>query len=180
MQNDYFNLFILGALIKTTTIQNNELHQIIYKGNITHDFQNLKTQWRENLTLTDMKIDAAITKGNGKKDYTARNYTFSSNIDIFVEPGQEILIGLYAKVIKIDTTVVFGVSLKGNMVLNYEDTFRGHHFYAPNIADTLQDCGIDNNLNITADIELTFYEEPRLEIKDEHKRLILQNGDYDF
>ena len=56
--------------------------------------------------------------------------------------------------------------LTGNTAINYNPTFKGHHFWALDIGGVMQAGSIPNSIQFTEDIEVGYFSNSKVELRD--------------
>lgn len=90
----------------------------------------------------------------------------SSGVSVTLDPGESILAELSASRGALKVRLVYNAYLTGSCAVNYNPTFKGHHFWALNIGSLLSAGGIANSVEITEDIDIGFFGNSAINIKD--------------
>jgi hypothetical protein len=104
----------------------------------------------------------------GSKDTKSEMITIgqSAGLIVTLAAGQEVKSVLTASRGKMKVRVVYRIHLTGDIAVNYDPTFKDHHFHALPIESVMQAAGIENNHTVTEDIEIGFYSNARVELQD--------------
>jgi hypothetical protein len=62
--------------------------------------------------------------------------------------------------------LVYRAYLFGTTAINYNPTFKDHHFFALDIGQVMAAGGIANTQTITEDIEIGYYANSQIELRD--------------
>ncbi|MFD1603653.1 hypothetical protein ACFSJW_10940 [Flavobacterium artemisiae] len=101
----------------------------------------------------------------------------SSGVSVSLDPGESILAELSASRGVMKVRLVYNAYLTGVSAVNYNPTFKGHHFFALDIGGLLQAGGITNSIQVTEDIEIGFFGNSEIIIKDaKGKATLLYNS----
>lgn len=90
------------------------------------------------------------------------------------------IVELYATRVSVKTEVLYQASLWGNAVLNYEKAFGGHHFYSPNVEDIMFNCGLSNSLQVKEIIDVRFYVDAKVVVRNNSNGLIIMTRNVDI
>lgn len=83
---------------------------------------------------------------------------------IELEPGQSARAEYYVDVCTARIKVPFKMYLQGGVAMNYNPTYKGHHFYKVSIEYIMSESGIPNDYSYQQEIEVGFCANPRIEI----------------
>ncbi|KAF2515957.1 follicular epithelium yolk protein subunit [Flavobacterium foetidum] len=101
----------------------------------------------------------------------------SSGVSVALDPGESILAELSASRGVMKVRLVYNAYLTGVSAVNYNPTFKGHHFFALDIGGLLAAGGISNSVQVTEDIEIGFFGNSEIIIKDgKGKATLLYNS----
>lgn len=106
------------------------------------------------------------TWGQGGSESKSVTIGTSSGVSVSLEPGESILAELSASRGVMKVRLVYNAYLTGYSAVNYNPTFKGHHFFALDIGGLLSAGGITNSVQITEDIEIGFFGNSAINIKD--------------
>lgn len=101
----------------------------------------------------------------------------SSGVSVSLDPGESILAELSASRGVMKVRLVYNAYLTGVSAVNYNPTFKGHHFFALDIGGLLAAGNITNSIQVTEDIEIGFFGNSEIIIKDgKGKATLLYNS----
>ena len=89
-----------------------------------------------------------------------------SGLSVQLNPGESVTAQLIASRGVMKVRVTYMAYLRGNAAVNYNPTFKDHHFWCLPISGVLSAAGLSNSLMTTEDIEIGFYSDARIELKD--------------
>jgi hypothetical protein len=104
--------------------------------------------------------------GKGGSESKSVTIGTSSGVSVSLDPGESILAELSASRGVMKVRLVYNAYLTGVSAVNYNPTYKGHHFYALDIRNLLSAGGIANSVQITEDIEIGFFGNSAINIKD--------------
>jgi hypothetical protein len=90
----------------------------------------------------------------------------SSGVSVSLDPGESILAELSASRGVMKVRIIYNAYLTGVSAVNYNPTFKGHHFWALDIGGLLNAGNIPNSVQIVEDIEIGFFGNSSINIKD--------------
>ncbi|MGE8064507.1 hypothetical protein [Pseudomonas sp. NPDC089569] len=98
----------------------------------------------------------------------SRRVSVGSNADVKVqlEPGERVTATLSASRGVMKVRVRYVACLEGIIALNYDPTHRDHHFWGLDIGAVMAVGGVSNAVTSTEDIEIGYYANSRIELKD--------------
>lgn len=104
--------------------------------------------------------------GQGGSESKSVTIGTSSGVSVSLDPGESIVAELSASRGVMKVRLVYNAYLTGVSAVNYNPTFKGHHFFALDIGGLLNAGGIANSVQITEDIEIGFFGNSAINIKD--------------
>lgn len=104
--------------------------------------------------------------GQGGSESKSVTIGTSSGVSVSLDPGESVLAELSASRGVMKVRVVYNAYLTGVSAVNYNPTFKGHHFFALDIGGLLNSGGITNSVQVTEDIEIGFYGNSEINIKN--------------
>lgn len=103
-------------------------------------------------------------KGGSISQSTSVGSTLGVSVDL--GPGQSVTAELIANRGTMNIRVNYLAHLEGFSALNYKKSYNGHHFWAMPISAALAKSGIPNSKQITEDIQIGFYSNSSIVIRD--------------
>jgi hypothetical protein len=97
----------------------------------------------------------------------------SAGVEVTLEPSQSVLAELSASRGVMNVRIVYNAYLTGVVAVNYNPTYRDHHFYALDIDGILAAGAISNSVQITEDLEIGFFANSEINIKDASGQTLL-------
>ena len=62
--------------------------------------------------------------------------------------------------------ITYRAQLIGTTAINYNPTFKDHHFWALDIGGVMQASGLNNSIQFTEDIEVGYFSNAKIELRD--------------
>jgi len=90
----------------------------------------------------------------------------SSGVSVPLDPGQSVNAVLTASRGVMKVRVVYRAYLIGNTAINYNPTYKDHHFWSLDIGGVMAAGGISNSQTVTEDLEIGFYADSQVELRD--------------
>lgn len=104
--------------------------------------------------------------GEGGKKSTSVTLGSSSGLDVELLPNESVLVKLSANRGTMKVRVTYNAYLIGCTAVNYNPPHKGHHFWPLPIGKVMSKAGIPNAIKSTEDIEIGFYGNTEVELKD--------------
>ncbi|XP_021202032.2 spherulin-2A [Bombyx mori] len=173
------------AIITTQDFENASNKTIKVNTGITHTVENtLTTTWTEAKAFSitqeiEYDINVMFTKVSGKTGFSytstwgkseevTESITIgaSTGMEAELQPGQAITAVLSAYTGVLEVEVVYAMSLRGNVVVNFKRSHNGHHFWGPPIQKILTTAGITNEFTAMETISFGFNVDASLKVFD--------------
>jgi hypothetical protein len=90
----------------------------------------------------------------------------TSGVSVSLDPGQAVNAVLTASRGVMKVRIVYRAYLIGDVAVNYNPTWRDHHFWGLDIGAVMDAGNIANNQTVTEDLEIGFYANSQIELKD--------------
>ena len=87
-------------------------------------------------------------------------------MSVALDPGQSVTAELTASRGTLKARIVYKAYLIGSTAINYNPTFKGHHFWGLDLNAVMAAAGIPSLQRFTEDIEVGFYANSKIELKD--------------
>jgi len=112
------------------------------------------------------EFSTSFESTTGESKTTSKMVTIgdSQSISILLQPGKSVKAQLMATTVTVKLRVHYKVSLDGQVAINYNPKFNGHHFYAVGIEGALAGSGMPSHFDQYEDIEMTFYGESHTDL----------------
>lgn len=101
----------------------------------------------------------------------------SSGLQVTLEPGQAVTAELVATRGTMSVDVIYAASLNGHCAVNYNPPYQGHHFWGLPIARIMSNSGINNLLRTTQRLDIGFYANSSIIIRDKKTQAIIRQFD---
>lgn len=88
-------------------------------------------------------------------------------VDVTLAPGESVVAQLTAIRGTATVTVTYHASLRGVVALKYSPAYKNQNFWALDIAKVMETANLPLGKDITETINLTYYEDAKVEIRDE-------------
>ncbi len=104
----------------------------------------------------------------GKGGQESKSITVGSTAGVSVElnPGESIVAQLSASRGVMKVRIHYNAYLIGNSAVNYNPKHKEHHFWSLGIRGVMSKAGISNSKKTTEDIEIGYYSNSKIELKD--------------
>ena len=101
--------------------------------------------------------------GSESKSVTVGSQT---GVSVILDPGESVEAELTASRGVMKVRIVYKAYLIGVTAVNYNPTFKDHHFWALDIGGVMAAAGLPNTKQFTEDIEIGYYSNSKIELKD--------------
>ena len=171
--------------LATKTLENHSSHEATFTANLSETVADTVTStWNVQRTLSvNQKIKYEIgflgTGGGGETDISfsqswgeggseSKTVTVGSSagVSVTLKPHQSVEATLTASRGVMKVRLRYGTRLTGYTAINYNPTYKGHHFWALWLPSVMAAAQIPNSVETTEDIELDYYSNGKVEIKD--------------
>lgn len=106
------------------------------------------------------------TWGEGGSQSKSITVGSQQGVSVELDPGQSVIVELTASRGVLKVRIVYKAFLAGLSALNYNPTYKGHHFWALPIASIMAASSLPNSLEFTEDIEVGYYSNSKIILKD--------------
>ena len=104
--------------------------------------------------------------GQGGSESKSITIGTSSGVNVTLDPGESVLAELSASRGVMKVRIVYNAYLTGSCAVNYNPKYKGHHFFRLGIGSLLSAGHISNSFQVTEDIEIGFFGNSEINIKD--------------
>jgi hypothetical protein len=111
------------------------------------------------------------TWGQGGSESKSVTVGSTSGVSVELDPGESIEAQLTASRGVMKVRITYRAYLAGNTAINYNPTFKDHHFWALDIGGVMQAGGINNSIQFTEDIEIGYFSNAKIELRDTKGKL---------
>lgn len=173
-------------ILKTQTFKNNSSKKATFNVAISDTVSNTtSSSWSTNNQLTigqDFKYGMSFL-GTGAEGTSSFSYSQSwgressnslnvtvgstSGVNIDLEPGESVTAKLSASRGVMKVKIVYNAYLIGCTAVNYNPTYKGHHFWCFPISRVMAAGNILNSNKSIEEIEIGYYSNSSIEIEDE-------------
>ena len=105
----------------------------------------------------ETKFGFSAQFGSGVTKSTSVQVGSSSSVEVELKPKQAVKAKLTATRSALKARITYTASLTGLAAVNYNPTFKGHHFWALPIDAVMKAGGLSNTRQITEDIDIGYY-----------------------
>lgn len=112
--------------------------------------------------------------GQGGSNSQSTTVGSSTGVSVQLDPGQSVIADLTATKGTMNIRVVYNAHLTGDTAINYNPTYKGHHFWALGIGGVMSAGGIGNSHTITEDIEVGYYADSKVVLRDASSNQVIQ------
>lgn len=113
---------------------------------------------------TSFSYTSTVGKSQEKSESVTVGTTTSMEVEL--KPGQSVSAVLSANRYNLEVEVVYAVTLKGQVAVNFRKPYKGHHFYGPSIGSVLKSGGLDTEVTVVENIELGLFTDASLRVYD--------------
>jgi hypothetical protein len=184
------NAEILGitsepVIVKTQEFENNSRKKGTFNVGISEEVNNTtSSNWSTggNLTVQQMikyEIGFLGTGGGGETTLSyeqswgiggqeSKSVTIgsTSGVNVDLDPGESVVVELSASRGVMKVRIRYNAYLIGSTAINYNPTYKDHHFWSLVIGSVMSAGGISNSVASTEDIEIGYYSNSKIELKD--------------
>ncbi|MGQ0604469.1 MAG: ETX/MTX2 family pore-forming toxin [Anaerolineales bacterium] len=173
------------VIVKTQEFVNRSSRKATFTVSISESVNNTtSSNWSTGGTLSigqkfsyGVKFLGADAKGETSLSYSrswgvggqeSKSITVGSTSGLSVElgPGEAVLAELSASRGVMKVRIRYNAYLSGSTALNYYPKYKGHHFFHLGISGVMSKGGISNSVISTEDIEVGYYSNSKIELKD--------------
>lgn len=90
----------------------------------------------------------------------------TSGVSVVLQPGEAVVAELSASRGVMKVRIRYNAYLIGNTAVNYNPTYKDHHFWSLGIGGVLSAAHIPNSVQSTEEIEIGYYSNSKIELKD--------------
>jgi hypothetical protein len=90
----------------------------------------------------------------------------SSGVSVDLDPGESVVAELSASRGVMNVRIEYIAYLIGQTAVNYNPTYKGHHFWGLGISGVMDKGGVSNSITSTEDIEIGYYSNSKIELRD--------------
>lgn len=94
----------------------------------------------------------------------------TAGVSVDLDPGESVVAELSASRGVMKVRIRYNAYLIGSTAINYNPTYKGHHFWSLGIAGVMSAAGISNAVQSTEDIEIGYYSNSKIELKDKETK----------
>ena len=96
----------------------------------------------------------------------------TSGVSVELDPGETVIAELSASQGVMKVRIHYNAYLIGRTALNYNPKYKGHHFWGLGIRGVMSKAGISNSVKSTEDIEISYYANSRIALKDKKTKAV--------
>lgn len=173
------------VIVKTQDFTNNSSKKGTFNVAISESLNNTtSSNWSTGGTLTiGQKFSYGVKfLGAGAEGETSLSYSQSwgiggqesksitvgstSGVSVELDPGESVVAELSASRGVMKVRIRYNAYLIGNTAVNYNPTYKSHHFWSLGIGGVMSKSGISNSIQSTEDIEIGYYSNSKIELKN--------------
>nr|QWC93364.1 insecticidal protein IPD102Ea [Pseudomonas putida] len=181
------------TILNTNTFRNNSSVEAEFNCDVT---QNVSVTSESNWSDTSsVEIGQEISYsigflGTGVEGSTSLNYTqswqhggshsetlelgSSAGVKVTLKPGQAVKAELSASKGRLVIQIVYQVTLFGDTAINYNPTYKGHHFYGLNILGVMNSGNLPTTITTTETISIDYYSNVEVNVYDIENGSVLE------
>ncbi|WP_027393890.1 follicular epithelium yolk protein subunit [Aquimarina latercula] len=173
------------VIVKTQDFTNNSSIKGTFNVAISESLNNTtSSNWSTGGTLTiGQKFSYGVKfLGAGAEGETSLSYSQSwgvggqesksitvgstSGVSVELDPGESVVAELSASRGVMKVRIRYNAYLIGNTAVNYNPTYKKHHFWSLGIGGVMSKGGVSNSVQSTEDIEIGYYSNSKIELKN--------------
>lgn len=178
-------------IIKTTRLVNTSKKAGTFSADVSDSVTNTtETNWSQTSTIeVSQSINYGVEfEGLGVGGSTTMSYSqsfgvggsqsssvtvgSSQGVSVDLGPGESVDVQLTASRGSMKVRIAYNAYLIGATAVNYNPTFKDHHFWALDIGAVMQSGGIANSKVFTEDIQVAYYSNAEVKLSDPSKRAL--------
>jgi hypothetical protein len=109
--------------------------------------------------------------GQGGSESKSITVGSSSGVSVELEPGESIEAVLSASRGVMKVRIVYMAHLTGSTAVNYNPTYKDHHFWSLPITGVMSAASLSTNREFTEDIEICYYSDAKIELRNPQGQL---------
>ncbi|XP_045457269.1 spherulin-2A-like [Melitaea cinxia] len=113
---------------------------------------------------TSFSYTSTVGKSQEKSESVTVGTT--TGMEVELKPGQSVSAVLSANRYNLEVEVVYAVTLRGQVAVNFRKPYKGHHFYGPSIGSILKSGGLDTEVTVVENIQLGLFTDASLRVYD--------------
>lgn len=173
------------VILNTVPLINNSSKPGTFHADTTVEVTNTtETNWSNSNSIeTSQSIDYHIGfLGTGGGGETSMSYSHiwgqggsesetikvgsSQGVSVELDPGEAVDVVISASKGVLQVRITYEAHLIGDTAVNYDPVYKDHHFHDFGIGDVMQDGGIINSVEIKEDIEVGYFANATVEMRD--------------
>jgi hypothetical protein len=111
--------------------------------------------------------------GQGGSESQSFTVGSDSGVSVELQPGQSVRVNLTASKGELQAKVFYSARLLGSAALNYNPTYKEHHFWGLNISSIMNSKNILNSKKYTENIKIGFYADSTIEVVDNATKKVM-------
>ncbi|SMF37342.1 hypothetical protein [Pseudobacteriovorax antillogorgiicola] len=117
------------------------------------------------------------TWGESKTESQSVTVGTDSGVSVILKPKEAVKAQLTASRGVMKVRVEYLVYLRGSVAINYNPTYKGHHFWALDVNSVLNAAGKATSITVTQDIEVGFYSNSKVELLNTKDQMLFAQND---
>jgi hypothetical protein len=105
----------------------------------------------------ETSMEYSHTWGQGGSESQEITVGSEQSVSVYLEPGQSVAATLNASRGSLKVQIVYEVYLTGSVAINYNPTYKGHHFWDLSVGSVMKSGGISNSYLVSETIEVGYY-----------------------
>lgn len=120
----------------------------------------------------ETSISYSQSWGIGGQESKSITVGSTSGVSVELDPGEAVLAELSASRGVMKVRIRYNAYLIGSTAINYNPTYKGHHFFSLGISGVMSKGGISNSVMSTEDIEIGYYSNSKIELRDKKTKAL--------
>jgi len=128
----------------------------------------------------ETSLSYSQTWGESKTESKSVTVGTTSDISVVLKPGESVKAQLTASRGVMKVRVTYKVYLTGLTAINYNPTYKGHHFWGLDINQVMSAAGMATSKTITEDLEIGYYSDSKVVLIDNEEKTLMMHSLKDF
>ena len=173
------------TILKTQTFTNSSNHPATFTAKIMETVEDTtSTNWSMSNTITvgqkftykvsflgtggggEASLEYSESFGQGGEESHSVSVGSEAGIEVELGPNESLVAELSASRGVMKVRIRYKAYLIGSTAVNYNPTYRGHHFWGLDIRSVMSAGDVLNSLEFTEDIEVGYYSNGKIELKE--------------
>lgn len=173
------------SIISTQEFENKTSHVATYTASMSKQVtSSITSSWSQTTTTTvgtkitanskvtgiggEFSMSVSVADQQGGSDTHSTTLSSGSTVQITLNPGEKAFAHLTASIGTVIVRVTYKLKPQGKVAVNYNPTFKGHHFWGLPVANVMAADNITMGGVQTQDIEIKCFSSSKVTVTDQH------------